>query len=110
MDAALLKAVEAPRRALEQIVGQAWTCGKSRSVGAKPTSRRWDMFFGAVAKAAQGRRARRCGVRGTKILETVKLKGTSNGMLASQSVGRCSRRPRPRAARRSLGDLKTRGG
>ena len=87
MDAALLKAVEAHRRALEQIVGQAWTCRRSRSSRRWPTEKMEDMFgFTAVAKAAQsgGRAAGSVG----QDPETMKLKGTSSGMLANQSVER----------------------
>ena len=86
MDAALLKAVEAHRRALEQIVGQGVDLQEKQVKSALANLEKMeDMFFGAVAKAAQGAGAPLQGPW-DKILETMKLKGTSSGMLANQSV------------------------
>jgi hypothetical protein len=86
MDAALLKAVEAHRRALEQFVGQGADLQEKQLKGALANLEQMeDMFFAAVGKAAQGAGAPLQGPW-EKVLENMKLKGTSSGMLASQSV------------------------
>ena len=86
MDAALLKAVEAQRRALEQIVSQGVDVQDKQIKAALANLEKMeDNFFAAVAKAAQGAGAPLQGPW-DKVLETMKLQGTSSGMLANQSV------------------------
>jgi hypothetical protein len=86
MDGALLKAVEAQRRALEQIVGQGVDLQEKQVKGALANLEKMeDMFFAAVGKAAQGVGAPLQGPW-DKVLESMRLKGTSSGMLANQSV------------------------
>lgn len=86
MDAALLKAVEAQRRALEQFVGQGVDLQEKQLKGALANLEQMeDMFFAAVGKGAQGAGAPLQGPW-EKVLESMKLKGTSSGALANQSV------------------------
>lgn len=86
MDAALLKAVEAHRRALEQFVAQGVDLQEKQLQGALANLENMeDMFFSAVGKAAQGAGAPMQGPW-DKVLETMKLQGTSSGMLANRSV------------------------
>lgn len=86
MDAALLKAVEAHRRALEQFVGQGVDLQEKQLKGALANLEQMeDMFFAAVGKAAHGAGAPLQGPW-DKVLETMKVKGTSSGVLANQSV------------------------
>ena len=86
MDAALLKAVEAQRRALEQIVSQGVDVQDKQIKAALANLEKMeDNFFAAVAKAAQGAGAPLQGPW-DKVLETMKLQGTSSGLLADQSV------------------------
>ena len=86
MDSALLKAVEAQRRALEQIVSQGVDVQDKQIKAALANLEKMeDNFFAAVAKAAQGAGAPLQGPW-DKVLETMKLQGTSSGMLANQSV------------------------
>jgi hypothetical protein len=86
MDAALLKAVEAHRRALEQFVDQGADLQEKQLKGALENLEQMeDMFFAAVGKAAHGAGAPLQGPWET-VLESMKLKGTSSGLLANQSV------------------------
>lgn len=86
MDAALLKAVEAHRRALEQFVGQGVDVQEKQIKGALANLEKMeDMFFAAVGKAAQGAGAPLQGPW-DKVLEDMKLKGSNSGLLAQQSV------------------------
>ncbi len=86
MDAALLKTVEANRRALEQFIGQGVDVQEKQIKGALANLEKMeDMFFAAVGKAAQGAALP---IQGPwdKVLETMKLKGTSTGAQADQTV------------------------
>ena len=66
MDAALLKTVEANRRALEQFIGQGVDVQEKQIKGALTNLEKLeDTFFATVAKAAQGA-GRRCRARGTR--------------------------------------------
>lgn len=86
MDAALLKAVEAHRRALEQFVGQGVDLQEKQIKGALANLETMeDQFFAAVGKAAQSAGAPLQGPW-DKALESLRLKGTSSGLLAQQSV------------------------
>lgn len=86
MDAALLKTVEAQRKALEQFVGQGVDVQGKQMKGALDNLEKMeDVFFGAVGKAVQGLDSP---MRGPwdQVLETMKMKGTSTGAQASQTV------------------------
>jgi hypothetical protein len=86
MDAALLKTVEANRRALEQFVGQGVDVQEKQIKGALANLEKLeDTFFAAVAKAAQGAGQPLQGPW-DQVLEAMKLKGTSTGVQASQTV------------------------
>lgn len=84
MDAALLKTVEANRRALEQFVGQGVDLQEKqvKSVLAN-LEKMEDMFFATVSKAAQGAGQPLAGPW-DQVLEAMKLKGTSTGAGAEQ--------------------------
>lgn len=86
MDAALLKTVEAQRKALAQFVSQGVDVHGKQMKGALDNLEKMeDMFFGAVGKAVQGLDAP---VKGPwdQVLETMRMKGTSTGVQASQTV------------------------
>ena len=86
MDAALLKTVEANRRALEQFVGQGVDVQEKQVKGVLANLEKMeDMFFATVTKAAQGAGQP---LRGPwdQVLEAMKLKGTSTGAGASQTI------------------------
>ncbi len=86
MDAALLKTVEANRRALEQFVGQGVDVQEKQIAGALANLEKLeDVFFAAVGKAAQGV-AQPLQGPWEQVLESMKLKGTSTGVQATQSV------------------------
>jgi len=86
MDAALLKTVEANRRALEQFVGQGVDVQEKqvKSVLAN-LEKMEDMFFATVTKATQGVAQPLQGPWG-QVLEAMKLQGTNTGAGASQTV------------------------
>jgi len=86
MDAALLKTVEANRRALEQFVSQGADVGGKQIKGALANLEKLeDVFFATVSKAAQGVGKPLAGPW-DQVLEAVKLKGTNTGTQASQTV------------------------
>jgi len=86
MDAALLKTVEANRKALEQFVGQGMDVQEKQIKGVLANLEKMeDMFFTTVGKAAQGVGQPLAGPWG-QVLETMKLQGTDTGVGASQTV------------------------
>ncbi len=86
MDAALLKTVEANRRALEQFVSQGVDVQEGQiKVALANLEKMEDMFFATVAKAAQGTGQPLQGPW-DQVLEAMKVKGTSTGAGASQTV------------------------
>jgi len=86
MDAALLKTVEANRKALEQFVGQGMDVQEKQIKGVLANLEKMeDMFFNTVGKAAQGVGQPLAGPWG-QVLEAMKLKGTGTGVGASQTV------------------------
>ena len=86
MDAALLKTVEANRRALEQFVGQGVDVQEKQVKAVLANLEKMeDMFFATVTKAAQGA-AQPLKGPWDQVLEAMKLKGTATGAGASQTV------------------------
>jgi hypothetical protein len=86
MDAALLKTVEANRKALEQFVGQGMDVQEKQIKGVLDNLEKMeDMFFNTVGKAAQGVGQPLAGPWG-QVLETMKVKGTGTGAGATQTV------------------------
>jgi hypothetical protein len=86
MDAALLKTVEANRRALEQFVGQGVDVQEKQIKGVLTNLEKMeDMFFATVSKAAQGVGQPLAGPW-DQVLGAMKLKGTDTGAGASQTV------------------------
>ena len=86
MDAALLKTVEANRKALEQFVGQDMDVQEKQIKGVLANLEKMeDMFFTTVGKAAQGVGQPLAGPW-SQVLETMKLQGTDTGVGASQTV------------------------
>ena len=86
MDAALLKTVEANRRALEQFVGQGMDVQDKQIKGVLANLEKMeDMFFATVGKAAQGAGQPLVGPW-AQVLKAMKLKGTGTGVGASQTV------------------------
>ncbi|MEO8123536.1 MAG: DUF6781 family protein [Burkholderiales bacterium] len=86
MDAALLKTVDAQRVALEQFVSQgADVQGKQMKSALDNLEKMEDTFFATVGKAVQGLDTPMKGPW-DQVLETMKLKGTSTGAQASQTV------------------------
>lgn len=86
MDAALLQAVEANRRALQQFVDQGVGLQQGGMQSALANLEKLeDAFFGSVAKAAQGAAAPLQGPW-TKVLEAMKLEGSDTGAQAAQTV------------------------
>ena len=86
MDAALLKTVEANRKALEQFVGQGVDVQEKQMKSALANLEKMeDMFFATVGKAAQGAGAPLKGPW-DQVLEAMKLKGTVTGAGANQTV------------------------
>ena len=86
MDAALLQAVEANRKALQQFVDQGAGLQEKQLKGALANIEKMeDTFFATVTKAAQG-------VSGPMqapwehVLSAMKLKGTDTGALATQTL------------------------
>ncbi|RZU02991.1 DUF6781 family protein [Rivibacter subsaxonicus] len=86
MDAALLQAVEANRRALQQFVDQGVGLQSERLQGALADLEKMEStFFGSVAKAAQSSGGSLQGPW-QQVLESMKLKGSDTGMQASATV------------------------
>jgi hypothetical protein len=86
MDAALLKTVEANRRALEQFVSQGVDVQEKQIKSALANLEKLeDTFFATVAKAAQGVGQPLQGPW-DQVLEAMKMKGTSTGAEANQTV------------------------
>lgn len=86
MDAALLKTVEANRRALEQFVSQGVDVQEKQIKGVLTGLEKMeDMFFATVSKAAQGAGQPLKGPW-DQVLETMKIKGTVTGAGANQTV------------------------
>lgn len=86
MDAALLKTVEAQRKALEQFVGQGVDLQNKQMKSALDNLEKMeDAFFAAVGKAVQGMDAP---IQGPwdHVLDAMRVKGTSTGAKASESV------------------------
>lgn len=86
MDAALLKAVEANRRALQQFVEQGVDLkDKHMKSALDDLEKMEDMFFATVSKSAQAAGDQLQGPW-SQVLEAMKLKGTSTGEQASTTV------------------------
>ena len=86
MDAALLKAVEANRKALQQLLDQGAGLRETQVKAALDgVEKMEDLFFGAVGKAAQGVAAPLQGPW-QQVLKTMKLEGTATGGAAAQTV------------------------
>ncbi len=86
MDAALLKTVEAQRKALEQVVSQGVDAQDKQFKSALGNLEKMeDMFFATVGKAVQGLDKPMQGPW-DQVLEAMKLKGTNTGSQASQTV------------------------
>ena len=86
MDAALLKAVEAQRKALQQFVEQGLAVGdKPMKTALANLEKMEDLFFTTVGKAAKDAGA---GVQAPweHVLDAMKLKGTGTGTQAATSV------------------------
>jgi hypothetical protein len=86
MDAALLQAVEANRKALQQFISQGVGLQEGPLKSAMADLEKMeDTFISTVTKAAQGAGAPLEGPW-SQVLEAMKLKGTSTGMQASSVV------------------------
>jgi len=86
MDAALLKTVEANRRAIEQFVSQGVDVQEKQIKGALANLEKLeDTLFATVSKAAQGAGQPLQGPW-DQVLEAMKLKGTNTGAQASLTV------------------------
>lgn len=86
MDTALLQAVEANRRALQQFVDQGADLQKGGIKSAlSDLEKLEDTFFSSVSKAAQTAGAPLQGPW-TQVLESMKLNGTDSGAQAAQTV------------------------
>ena len=86
MDAALLQAVEANRRALQQFLDQGVDLTQGRlKMAVGELEKMEDMLFSVVGKAAQGAAAP-VQAPWTQVLEAMKLKGTGTGTQATAAV------------------------
>ena len=86
MDSALLQAVEAHRKALQQLVGMGAGLQDKQVKGALANIEKMeDVFFGAVTKAAQSSSEPMQGPW-EHVLSAMKLKGTETGVQASTAV------------------------
>ena len=86
MDAALLQAVEAHRKALQQFVDQGVGLQEKQLKGALGDLEKMeDVFFATVSKAA-GSATEPLQGAWSQVLETMKLKGTDTGAQASNAV------------------------
>jgi hypothetical protein len=86
MDAALLQAAQAQRAALQQFVSQGVEINNKQMKGALANLEKMeDVFFSTVGKAAEGAGS---ALKGPweQVLQTMKVKGTDTGALASTSV------------------------
>jgi len=89
MDGALLQAVEANRKALQQFVDQgAALKEKQLKTAIDNLEKMEDTFFATVTKAVQGASAPMQGMQGPwdNVLSAMKLKGTDTGAQATQTV------------------------
>ena len=86
MDAALLQAVEANRKALEQLVSQGVGVQQTQMKSALANLEKMeDTFFATVTKAAQSASAPLQGPW-AQVLESMKLQGTATGSQATMTV------------------------
>ncbi|MBE7416508.1 MAG: hypothetical protein HS128_01970 [Ideonella sp.] len=86
MDAALLKAVQAQRTALQQFVDQGVELNNRQLKGALANLEKMeDVLFATVAKAAEGAGSALKGPW-AHVLQTMKLEGTGTGAMAQVSV------------------------
>ncbi|TMH07246.1 MAG: hypothetical protein E6H65_18680 [Betaproteobacteria bacterium] len=86
MDAALLQAVEANRKALQQFVDQGVGLNEERMQSALADLEKMeDVFIATVSKAAQSATAPLQGAWG-QVIESMKLKGTDTGAQAASTV------------------------
>ena len=86
MDSALLKAVEANRKALQQLLDQGAGLRETQVKAALDgVEKMEDLFFSTVGKAAQGVAAPLQGPW-QQVLKTMKLEGTATGGAATQTV------------------------
>ena len=86
MDAALLKAVQAHRTALQKLLDQGASLRETQVKAALDgVEKMEDLFFGAVGKAAQGVAAPLQGPW-QQVLKSMKLEGTATGAGAAQTV------------------------
>ena len=86
MDAALLKAVEANRKALQQLVDQGAGLRETQMKAALDgVEKMEDMFFNTVGKAVQGVAAP-LQAPWQQVLKSMKLEGTATGAGAAQTV------------------------
>lgn len=87
MDAALLQAVEANRRALEQLVGQGAGLRETQVKKALGDIEKMeDMFFETMRKSLSGAAAGPLGDAWSQALDKLQLKGTGTGAHAAQTV------------------------
>ena len=89
MDGALLQAVEAHRKALQQFVDQGAVLKEKQLKGAIDNLEKMeDTFFATVTKAVQGVSAPMQGMQAPweHVLSAMKLKGTDTGAQATQTV------------------------
>lgn len=86
MDAALLKAVQAQRAALQQFVGQGVELNNKQMKGALANIEKMeDVFFATVSKAAEGAGGA-IERPWAQVLEAMKIKGTGTGAQAKASL------------------------
>ncbi|HRY88141.1 MAG TPA: hypothetical protein P5163_09545 [Rubrivivax sp.] len=86
MDAALLKAVQAHRTALQKLLDQGASLRETQVKAALDgVEKMEDLFFGAVGKAAQGVAAPLQGPW-QQVLKTMKIEGSATGAGAAQTV------------------------
>jgi hypothetical protein len=86
MDAALLQAVEAQRKALQQFIGQGLDVKERQMKGALGHLEKMeDVFFAAVSKATQGAGSALQGPW-KQVLDAMKVKGTGTGAQAGAAV------------------------
>jgi hypothetical protein len=89
MDSALLQAVEANRKALQQFVDQGAALKEKQLKGAiENLEKMEDTFFATVTKAVEGMSAPMQGMQGPweHVLSAMKIKGTETGAQATQTV------------------------
>ena len=89
MDAALLQAVEANRKALQQFIGQGAALQEKQLKGAMDNIEKMeDTLFATVTKAAQATVGPMQTMRGPweQVLSAMKVKGTDTGAQATQTV------------------------